>query len=280
VRLANAGLMLLSQRFVLTAGTAVYGIWLISQSRLSIPQFLVLLQYNNILIQSISNFSIRILEIGNELNVLERSLESLEKLNCGEYQNKRMHVDNGKAVDDLIKLIKKPGRYVMTGQSGVGKTTIIESLYERLISESDRSYIAYVPRESLTLDRDISENLFESGKPEATEKAVFPESSSLLARRNQMARSLSAGEQQRLNIIRLISGTPKIILLDEAVSSVDESGAALFYKSMFAMYPKASILAVSHRHCEVMMFDTQVKLTRNKSTLEIDVVDLQRRSET
>ena len=61
------------------------------------------------------------------------------------------------------------------------------------------------------------------------------------------ARRLSPGEQQRLAFARIFLQKPAWIFMDEATSSIDESGEGDLYRRLIRELPDAAVVSVGHR---------------------------------
>ena len=89
-------------------------------------------------------------------------------------------------------------------------------------SDISRAGLAYVPEERLVFPNlTVYENLLvgqqgpRNGAPNWTIDEMYRHFPRLSERRNQLAGTLSGGEQQMLTICRSLLGNPKIILIDE-----------------------------------------------------------------
>jgi putative ATP-binding cassette transporter len=60
-------------------------------------------------------------------------------------------------------------------------------------------------------------------------------------------RRLSPGEQQRLGFARVLAGKPRLVFLDEATSSVDESLEYLLYQTLRLALPQCIVVSIGHR---------------------------------
>ncbi|PCI06923.1 MAG: ABC transporter ATP-binding protein [Gammaproteobacteria bacterium] len=66
---------------------------------------------------------------------------------------------------------------------------------------------------------------------------------------------LSGGQRQRLAIARMILADPKIVILDEATSSLDTETEALLHKAMHAFLQNRTTLIIAHRLSAVRQAD-------------------------
>ncbi|HEY9105066.1 MAG TPA: ABC transporter ATP-binding protein [Roseateles sp.] len=159
---------------------------------------------------------------------------------------------DGKPVLQGLDWRVAPGQVVgLLGRNGTGKTTLLETalgLREadagevRLfgcpavaLDDAARARVGYVPQQS---------NLFEWMTPEQLLRyfrAFYPrwneaKVEGLLSRwdidRRQAIAKLSAGQQQRLSIIRALAHEPELLVLDEPVASLDPAGRRDFLQEL------------------------------------------------
>ena len=69
----------------------------------------------------------------------------------------------------------------------------------------------------------------------------------LAERKNQIAGTLSGGEQQMLAVGRALMSNPKMILLDEPTSNLDSLNEGIILKSLKESAEEKTIVLVSHR---------------------------------
>ena len=80
--------------------------------------------------------------------------------------------------------------------------------------------------------------------------------------------NLSVGQKQRLGIARVLYKKPKIIILDEATSSLDQQNEKRFVDSIFRFNPELTIIFVSHkisalRRCKLVYDLNKLKYIKN-----------------
>ncbi len=162
---------------------------------------------------------------------------------------------------DLSIDIAPGSRVALVGPSGSGKTTLIK-LLQRLydidegrilidgqdislvLQESLRAQIAIVPQEPVLFHRSLAENIA-YGRPGASDDdirraaaqanadgfvAALPEGYATLV--GERGVKLSGGERQRIAIARAFLADSRILVLDEATSSLDSESEALVQEAM------------------------------------------------
>ena len=71
---------------------------------------------------------------------------------------------------------------------------------------------------------------------------------------------LSGGQKQRIAIARALLKRPKILIFDEATSSLDELTAESFAKTVNQLKGKVSMLFIAHQLPKGLMVDEVVRL--------------------
>ena len=66
---------------------------------------------------------------------------------------------------------------------------------------------------------------------------------------------LSGGQKQRLAIARMILADPKVVILDEATSSLDTETEALLHEAMHSFLQHRTTLIIAHRLSAVRQAD-------------------------
>ncbi|MFH1362453.1 MAG: ABC transporter ATP-binding protein [bacterium] len=193
-----------------------------------------------------------------------------------EFKNISFAYDNEEVVQN-INLKVNPGEVIaLIGRTGAGKSTLTSLLLrfydptsgtilvdghdiKKAELESLRKQIAVVPQEITLFSGTIKENIA-YGKPEATDKEIveaakfanihnFIESlpdkyETEVAERGSR---LSGGERQRVAIARAILRNPRILILDEATSSLDAETESLIRDALERLMKGRTSFIIAHR---------------------------------
>lgn len=176
-----------------------------------------------------------------------------------------------------ISLDLKSGTMVgIVGESGHGKSTLAKLLlrfddptigsvklngidFQKLRKADLRKLIGYVPQEVELYDDSIKENI-RYGKPDATDEEV--ERAAKLASAHEFISQLengydtmignrglrlSGGQRQRVGIARAILTDPKILIFDEATSSVDPETIYAIKESMRNLRKGRTFIVITHQ---------------------------------
>ena len=171
----------------------------------------------------------------------------------------------------------KPGQTVaIVGPTGAGKTTIVKLLmrfYElnhgaiyidgHNITEYSRSglrnMVGMVLQDAWLFEGSIMDNL-RFGKPEASDQQVIQAAQAAYVdhfihtldhgyqtQLNEESSNISQGQRQLLTIARAFLADPKILILDEATSSVDTRTEVLIQKGMEKLMKGRTSFVIAHR---------------------------------
>ena len=140
-----------------------------------------------------------------------------------------------------------------------GKVTIDNQDLSQVKLSSYRQYLGVVLQDEFLFEGTIRENIM-FPRPNATEAEVqnavsaayvneftdrFDEGLETLI--GERGVKLSGGQRQRLAIARAILANPKIIILDEATSSLDTQSEALIQKSLAELVKDRTTIVIAHR---------------------------------
>ena len=184
--------------------------------------------------------------------------------------------DSPRKILDEISFKINPGEIVaLVGPVGCGKTTLARALGRMIkidegslyLDENDvmdlklkqlRSNIALVPQEGYLFTETLSENI-KYGNPEASTEKVqesayearmtddikgFPDGLKTLV--GERGITLSGGQRQRTALSRALLVDSKIIVLDDALASVDNKTASAILQTIKKQYSK-TVLMISHQ---------------------------------
>jgi ABC-type multidrug transport system fused ATPase/permease subunit len=176
-----------------------------------------------------------------------------------------------------ISFESKPGTVTaLVGSSGSGKSTIISLICgfhtatggEVLVDGLDlasirlssyRQQLGVVLQETFLFDGTIRENILFS-RPNATEEQLME--ASRIARVDEFAENfpekyetivgergvkLSGGQRQRISIARAILADPRILILDEATSSLDSESEAMIQAGLNFLMQGRTTFVIAHR---------------------------------
>jgi ABC-type multidrug transport system ATPase subunit len=136
------------------------------------------------------------------------------------------------AIDSLV--IEEPGIFGLIGPNGCGKTTSAKLLMGLIAKDggivdfaslTERD-ITYLPQKPYMMTSSVEANLayplkIRGLKPGKEELEAMLDSIGLLKRKDQSARTLSSGEQQKLALMRALIFKPRFIIMDEALTDLD-----------------------------------------------------------
>ena len=193
--------------------------------------------------------------------------------------------DEGKEVlNDISFDVPKGTVTALVGSSGSGKSTIaglsatflnpksgLITIDNQDVSKiklsSYRKNLGVVLQDEFLFEGTIKENIL-FPRPNATEKELqnavnaayvneftdrFDEGLDTLI--GERGVKLSGGQRQRLAIARAILANPKIIILDEATSSLDTESEALIQKSLSELMKERTTIVIAHRLSTIKQAD-------------------------
>ncbi|GAA0712699.1 ABC transporter ATP-binding protein [Paraclostridium ghonii] len=179
-------------------------------------------------------------------------------------------------INDFTTNIKAGQKVAIVGPTGAGKTTVVKLLMRfydinkgailidgKNINDFNRadlrSLFGMVLQDTWLFNGSIMENIRYS-KLDATDEEVIKASKAAHAHHfvktlpagykmelNEEASNVSQGQKQLLTIARAILADPKILILDEATSSVDTRTEALIQKAMGNLMEGRTSFIIAHR---------------------------------
>ncbi|MBK6422228.1 MAG: ABC transporter ATP-binding protein [Gemmatimonadetes bacterium] len=191
--------------------------------------------------------------------------------------------DEGWVLRD-VSFTARPGQTLaLVGHTGAGKTTILSLLLRYYDPERGRitidgvdlreldlatvrGLIGFVQQDLFLFTGDIERNLvLDSGRgPAAARQAAERVGASRFIERlpsgyghvlGERGRSLSVGERQLLSFARALAQDPRILVLDEATSSVDAEAEAQIQRAVTELMVGRTSLVVAHRLSTILHAD-------------------------
>ena len=195
-----------------------------------------------------------------------------------------------------INLDVKPGEMIaFVGFSGSGKTTLANLLMRHfdpkegqiLVDGHDlrdvriRSYrqqVGYVIQDSALFNTTVLENL-KYGMPDATldqvveaakaaniHKTIEALTDGYETRLGEKGVSLSQGEKQRMSMARALLADPRVLILDEATSSLDSQTEALVQEALDRLLKGRTSFVIAHRLSTIIKADRIVVMEGGEVT--------------
>lgn len=199
--------------------------------------------------------------------------------------------DERNTLQNLTFEVQAGETIAIVGRSGSGKTTLInllQGLYHpvsgrisidghdlrHVAANSLRSQLGVVPQECFLFSGTILENITmqrtEFTAEQAIEAAKLAEAHSFIqalplgysTKVGERGSSLSGGQRQRIAIARALLGYPRILILDEATSSLDTESERRFQRNLAQISRDRTTLIIAHRLSTVRNADRILVLDR------------------
>ncbi len=180
----------------------------------------------------------------------------------------------------------QPGEFVaIVGGSGAGKTTLVDVLLGALEPQEGTvdisgmkprstfsiwpGAVSYVPQDSPVVNGTIKENIclgypkdeisdeycWESLKIARLDDFVIALPNHLVTHVGDRGTRLSGGQRQRLGIARALITNPKLLILDEATSSLDGVTESEISESLRGLRGQVTLIVIAHRLSTVVNAD-------------------------
>jgi len=227
----------------------------------------------------------------DELDILHDGFEPSVELHGVSFK----YPGNNDFTVDNFSLRITPGSFVaFVGSSGAGKTTIVDILLGIIepttgivnvsgipVVDAIKNWpgaIAYVPQDVVILNSNFRENV-SMGFPTRTIDENLVWNSLRIAQLMEFidtnnidldspvgenGTNLSGGQRQRLGIARAMFTNPKLIVFDEATSSLDGQTEFQMTKAILELKGTATVIMVAHRLASIRNADLVVYLKEGK----------------
>ena len=225
------------------------------------------------------------------LDAEEEPKQKTKKINAskiiGEVEFKNVefgYEENKIIISNFSTRVKAGQKIAIVGPTGAGKTTIVKLLMRfynlnngkilvdnininEFEKQEFRKIFGMVLQDTWVFSGTIMENL-RYGKLDATDDEVIKSAKSAYAHHfiqtlpdgyntilNEDTNNISAGQKQLLTIARAILSNPKILILDEATSSVDTRTEVLIQKAMDELMKGRTTFIIAHRLSTIVNAD-------------------------
>jgi ATP-binding cassette subfamily B protein len=199
------------------------------------------------------------------------------------------HPDGLQVFEDLNLAIRPGEKVGLVGPSGAGKSTLVKLLRRQFEPQSGRividgqdiaavtwdslnEAIAEVPQVASVFHRAVRDNI-RYAKPGAAEAEVLQAAAEAYAHEFITGRTtgydtivgeqgikLSGGERQRVAIARALVKDARILVLDEATSSLDSESEHLIQQALWTLMQGRTVIAIAHRLSTIAGMDRIVYL--------------------
>jgi ABC-type multidrug transport system fused ATPase/permease subunit len=211
------------------------------------------------------------------------------------------------AIDSVNLSIPEGSLTAIVGPSGSGKTTLVDLLLgilepkfgsvlisglepQAAISKWPGS-ISYVPQNTVTVNGTIEENVLLGYKTnqkyeqyvddalEAAELTDFVKNLPLGKKTavGEKGTKLSGGQRQRIGIARALFTKPKVLVLDEATSSLDSITEAKISHAIQELKGTVTVIVIAHRLSTIKFADQIIYMSKGKIEARGTFEDLRRK---
>jgi len=202
-----------------------------------------------------------------------------------EFRNVNFHYEHGTPILNNINVKANPGEIIaLVGRSGAGKSTFVNMIprfYDTVSGSvmidgvdvkkcklySLRKQIGIVPQDTVLFRGTIKENI-SYGRFDANDEQVIAAAKAanihdfIMGLPNKYGTKvgergslLSGGEKQRVSIARAILRDPRILILDEATSSLDTESERLVQDALEKLIQGRTTFIIAHRLSTVQIAD-------------------------
>lgn len=283
-----------------------YGGYLTIKGELKIGELFAFLTYFTMILAPvhtilgvINNFPKVKVSFNRVLEILPKEKDNIELKTTNfdlAIKNLEFSYSNNKIFENLNLFIKERSKIAIIGKNGSGKTTFADLLCgfikvnngdifigNEKIGENNyinfSSYLVKLEQTPIIFDDTLKNNLLLAKNNASEEELIDCLKKTGMCKwfRNlqkglntnllESGANLSGGQKQRLALSRLILLNPKIIILDEFTSSIDEKDTTWFYENISTIFPNSTIIAITHNLNMLSHFD-KVYLLENKTLKE------------
>ena len=214
-----------------------------------------------------------------------------------DYKNVTFAYDEENVILENVSFTVEPGQMIaFVGPTGAGKTTTVNLLsrfydvtggsveidghdVRNITLHSLRTQVGVMMQDSFIFSGTIIENI-RYGRPDATDEECIAAARKVYAsefiesmpngyysRVEERGAGLSAGEKQLLSFARAVLADPRILILDEATSSIDTKTELMIQRALAKLLEGRTSFVIAHRLSTIKRAD-QIMCIANKGIAE------------
>jgi ATP-binding cassette subfamily B protein len=214
-----------------------------------------------------------------------------------EYKNVTFSYDGETNILENVSFTAEPGQMIaFVGPTGAGKTTVVNLLsrfydvnggsveidghdVRNITLDSLRTQVGVMMQDSFIFSGTIIDNI-RYGRPEATDEECIAAARKVYASEfieslpngyytevHERGAGLAAGEKQLLSFARAVLADPRILILDEATSSIDTKTELLVQRALQKLLENRTSFVIAHRLSTIKSADT-IMCIANKGIAE------------
>lgn len=221
-----------------------------------------------------------------------------------EYKHINFSYDDGVKILDDINFTIQPGESVaIVGPTGAGKSTLVNLLsrfynpdsgqilvdgndLQQMTIHSLRTQMGVMMQDSFIFKGTIMDNI-RYGNMNASDEQVIEAAKTVCAHDfimqmekgyqtevNERGSRLSAGQRQLISFARALLADPRILILDEATSSIDTETEILLQRGLYKLLKGRTSFIIAHRlstikNCEIIFYVNHGKIIEAGSHYEL-----------
>mgnify|MGYP000023511817 CR=1 FL=1 len=228
------------------------------------------------------NEKIKLNELKQKQKLIAKSIDDFNEIRL---ENLSLNYDKNSILKNINLIFKKNKFYGIKGKSGSGKTSLLNILTGHLKPSSGKILIdkvdylnfgnnwkkcvSIVPQEVFIINDTIANNVAFGENPDKVNRSkvkevlniaelgefVSSQKEGVDSELDEKASNISGGQKQRIGIARALYKNPKLLILDEPTSSLDEKTSKSFINTLNKIRKNIIIIIATHNlenldHCD------------------------------